>query len=40
MDKVKDFVLAGDFKFQTGRANTNEASSTCHFYEKRGRALQ
>ena len=33
-------VLGGDLNSQTGRANTNEASSTCHFYEKSGRTLQ
>jgi len=44
VDKVKDFVLAGDLKSQTGRTNMKEASSTCHFYlkkkKKRGRVLQ
>jgi hypothetical protein len=40
VDKIKDFVLAGDLNSQTGRANTKAASSTSHFYEKRGRALQ
>lgn len=35
MDKVKDFVLAGDLKSQTGRTNMKEASSTCHFYLKK-----
>jgi hypothetical protein len=32
--KEEEELLAGDLNSQTGRANTNETSSTCHFYEK------
>jgi hypothetical protein len=36
VDKAKDFKLAGDLKFRTGRGNAKEASSTCHFCKKEG----